>query len=472
MKKFMDKDFLLKTKTSQKLYFEYAAKMPIIDYHCHIDPKEIAEDKKFKNITEAWLGGDHYKWRLMRSNGVEEKYITGKDTTDREKFQKYAECLPRALGNPLYHWTHLELQRYFGVTKTLSGDTAEEIWKVCNAKLKKPSMSVQGIIKQSNVKFICTTDDPISDLKWHKKIAKDGKCAAQVFPAMRPDKPLHIAKPEWPAYMEKLANLTGEDISTIAGVRKALGQRIEYFAKMGCRAADHALEYVFCHPATDAQVNVVIEKALQGKELTTDEIEMYETAVLLYLGEQYADRGWAMEIHYSALRDTNTRMFNKLGPDTGFDCIAIASHNCGKGLADFLNALNINNKLPKVIVFSLNPMDNAMIGSIIGSFQGPEIAGKIQQGAAWWFNDTQRGIVEQLNSIADLSIVGNVLGMLTDSRSFLSYTRHEYYRRMLCNWIGKKVENGEYPADMKVLGPLVQDICYNNAARYFGFMKK
>ena len=472
MKKFMDKDFLLETKTAKTLYFDHAAKMPIVDYHCHINPQEIAVDKKFKNITEAWLGGDHYKWRLIRSNGVDEEYITGKESSDREKFQKFAEALPRALGNPLYHWTHLELQRYFGVTKPLNGDTAEEIWEICNAKLQEPELSVQGIIKQSNVKFICTTDDPVSDLKWHKKLRAEGKCAAKVLPAIRPDKALHIAKTEWPAYMDQLGKVAGVTITDIASVRKALLQRLDYFAQYGSRAADHALEYVFCRKVSDAQVNVVIEKALAGKELTTEEIEMYETAVLLFLGEQYADRGWAMELHYSALRDTNTRMYKSLGPDTGFDCIAVASHNCGKGLADLLNALNMKNKLPKTIIFSLNPMDNAMIGSIIGSFQGPEVRGKIQQGAAWWFNDTKRGMLEQLDSIADLSVLGNILGMLTDSRSFLSYTRHEYYRRILCNWIGNKVENGEYPADMKMVGQLVEGICYNNAVRYFGFYKE
>ena len=473
MKKFMDKNFLLETKTAQKLFFEHAAKMPIIDYHCHINPQEIAEDKKFKNITEAWLGGDHYKWRLIRSNGVEEKYITGQESTDKEKFEKFAEALSRAIGNPLYHWTHLELQRYFGVTKPLSPATAEEIWKTCNTLLKKPKLSVQGIIKHSNVKVICTTDDPVSDLKWHKKIAQDGKCTAKVYPAMRPDKALHIAKPGWAEYIKELGNAAGvKSITTIADVRKAMKQRLDYFEAMGCRATDHALEYAFYRPATDGKVNAVIKKALAGKALTVEESEMYETAFLLFVGEEYANRGWAMEIHYSALRDTNSKMYKAMGPDTGFDCIGIAPQNNGKGLADFMDALNAKNKLPKIIIFSLNPNDNAMIGSIIGCFQGPEIRGKIQQGAAWWFNDTKRGMLAQLDSIADLSVFSNILGMLTDSRSFLSYTRHEYYRRILCNWIGAKVENGEYPADMKFLGQMVEDICYNNAANYFGFSDK
>jgi glucuronate isomerase len=472
MKKFMDKNFLLETKTAQKLFFEHAAKMPIIDYHCHINPQEIAEDKKFKNITEAWLGGDHYKWRLIRSNGTEEKDITGTESSDRVKFQKFAEALEKSLGNPLYHWTHLELQRYFGVKKPLSGATAEEIWKTCNAKLKTKSMSVQGIIKQSNVKVICTTDDPISDLAWHKKIAADGKCAAKVVPAMRPDKPLHIAQPGWNKYIKELGKVAGvKSIATIEGIRKAMKQRMDYFEAMGCRATDHALEYAFYRPATDAKVNAVIKKAMAGKALTAEETETYETALLLFLGEEYATRGWAMEIHFSALRNTNSAMYKAMGPDTGFDCISAAPEYNAKGLAGYMDALNAKNKLPKMILFSLNPNDNAMIGALIGCFQGSEVAGKIQQGAAWWFNDTKRGMIAQLDSIADLSILGNILGMLTDSRSFLSYTRHEYYRRILCNWIGNKVENGEYPADMKVLGKMVEDICYNNAAKYFGFAK-
>ncbi len=467
MKKFMDKDFLLETETAKKLFHEHAAKMPIIDYHCHINPQEIAEDRQFKNITEVWLGGDHYKWRMIRSNGVDEKYITGDESTDREKFQKFAEALPRAIGNPLYHWTHLELQRYFGVTKTLNGDTAEEIWNICNEKLKSPELSVQGIIKKSNVKVICTTDDPADDLRWHKKIREDGTCSAKVLPAMRPDAALRIEKPEWASYMKRLAEVSDTDIKTMDDIRKALRKRIDFFESMGCKASDHALEYVFCNEAKEDQLDDIVSKVLGGKVPTTDEIEKYKTALLLFLGEEYSKRGWAMQIHYSAMRDNNTRMFKKMGPDTGFD--SIGSYNCGEGIVALLDAMEKKGCLPKTILYSLNPSDNALIGTIIGSFQGPEVPGKIQQGAAWWFNDTKSGMEAQITNVANLSVLGNVVGMLTDSRSFLSYTRHEYYRRILCNWIGRLVENGEYPDDMDFLGKLVEDISYNNAARYFGF---
>ncbi|MCI5566386.1 MAG: glucuronate isomerase [Veillonellaceae bacterium] len=467
MKKFMDKDFLLETETAKKLFHEHAAKMPIIDYHCHINPQEIAEDRQFKNITEVWLGGDHYKWRMIRSNGIDEKYITGNESTDREKFQKFAEALPRAIGNPLYHWTHLELQRYFGVTKTLNGDTAEEIWNICNEKLQSPELSVQGIIKQSNVKVICTTDDPADDLRWHKKIREDGKCSAKVLPAMRPDAALRIEKLEWASYMKRLAEVSDTDITTMDDIRKALRKRIDFFESMGCKASDHALEYVFCNEATEDQLDDIVSKVLGGKVPTTDEIEKYKTALLLFLGEEYSKRGWAMQIHYSAMRDNNTRMFKKMGPDTGFD--SIGSYNCGEGIVALLDAMEKKGCLPKTILYSLNPSDNALIGTIIGSFQGPEVPGKIQQGAAWWFNDTKSGMEAQITNVANLSMLGNVVGMLTDSRSFLSYTRHEYYRRILCNWIGRLVENGEYPDDMDFLGKLVEDISYNNAARYFGF---
>lgn len=467
MKKFMDKDFLLETETAKKLFHEHAAKMPIIDYHCHINPQEIAEDRQFKNITEVWLGGDHYKWRMIRSNGIDEKYITGDESTDREKFQKFAEALPRAIGNPLYHWTHLELQRYFGVTKTLNGDTAEEIWNICNEKLKSPELSVQGIIKKSNVKVICTTDDPADDLRWHKKIREDGTCSAKVLPAMRPDAALRIEKPEWASYMKRLAEVSDTDIKTMDDIRKALRKRIDFFESMGCKASDHALEYVFCNEAKEDQLDDIVSKVLGGKVPTTDEIEKYKTALLLFLGEEYSKRGWAMQIHYSAMRDNNTRMFKKMGPDTGFD--SIGSYNCGEGIVALLDAMEKKGCLPKTILYSLNPSDNALIGTIIGSFQGPEVPGKIQQGAAWWFNDTKSGMEAQITNVANLSVLGNVVGMLTDSRSFLSYTRHEYYRRILCNWIGRLVENGEYPDDMDFLGKLVEDISYNNAARYFGF---
>jgi len=469
MKTFMDKDFLLETETAKTLYFDYAAKMPIIDYHCHINPKEIAENRRFDNITQVWLGGDHYKWRLIRSCGVEEKYITGKESTDREKFQRFAEALPRAIGNPLYHWTHLELQRYFGVTKTLNGDTAEEIWNICNAKLASEELTVQGIIKQSKVKVICTTDDPADDLRYHKQIAAEGRCSAKVVPALRSDAAMRIERTnEYPKYMQRLGAAAEMEIKTMEDVRVALKKRIAFFAEMGCRASDHALEYVFYTPAdSEAELNSIVTKGLAGEQLTVTEVEKYKSALLMLLSSEYYRLGWGMQLHYSAVRDNSSTRFAQMGPDTGFD--SIGTYSCGEGIAKLLDSMERAGHLPKTILYSLNPADNEMIGSVIGCFQGPEARGKIQQGAAWWFNDSKTGMEAQLTSIANLSVLGNILGMLTDSRSFLSYTRHEYYRRILCNWLGKLVENGEYPADIEYLGKIVQDISYNNAEEYFGF---
>ena len=467
MKKFLDKDFLLETETAKRLFHDHAAKMPIIDYHCHINPQEIAENHVFRNITEAWLGGDHYKWRMIRTNGVPEELITGKSSSDREKFQKFAESLPRAIGNPLYHWTHLELARYFDVTEPLNATSAERIWNTCNEKLAQPEFSVQGIIKKSNVKVICTTDDPADDLRWHQKIKDDGSCPAKVLPAMRPDAAMRIDKSGWAPYMKRLGEVAGVNIGTMEDIRQALGKRIEFFAQMGCKASDHALEYVFCREVDEAELDRIVAKALKGETLTVAEIEAYKTALLLYLAKEYSARDWGMQIHYSAMRDNNSRRFKELGPDTGFD--SIGSYNCGEGLVALLDAMESRNILPRTILYSLNPGDNALIATIIGSFQGPEVPGKIQQGSAWWFNDTKTGMEAQLTNIANLSVLGNIVGMLTDSRSFLSYTRHEYYRRILCNWLGNLVEKGEYPDDMEFLGTIVEDISYNNAARYFGF---
>lgn len=449
MKQFMDKDFLLDTATAKHLFHDYAEHMPIIDYHCHISPQEIAEDHHFRSITEVWLGGDHYKWRLIRSNGIPEEKVTGTESTDLEKFVEYAKALPRAIGNPLYHWSHLELQRYFGITEPLSEKNAEDIFNRCNAKLQEKDMGVQGLIKQSNVKVICTTDDPADDLKWHQKLKDENTCSAKVYPAMRPDKLMNVDKAGY------------------ADIRKAMDKRISFFEEMGCRATDHALEYVFCREADEQTVDAIIAKALKGESISKEETEAYKTAVLTYLAGEYYKRGWVMQLHFATLRDLNSEMYRKLGPDTGFD--SIAEGNCCKGLIAFLDHLNELHILPKTVLYSGTPNDNAMIGTIIGAFQGPEARGKIQQGAAWWFNDTKQGMIDQMTSIANLSVFGNILGMLTDSRSFLSYARHEYYRRILCNWIGNLVENGEYPNDEEALRQLVEDICYNNVANYFQF---
>lgn len=466
MKAFMDRDFLLNSKTARMLFHEHADKMPILDYHCHINPEEIAKDRKFENITQVWLGGDHYKWRQMRSNGVEEKYITG-DASDREKFQKWAETLEKAIGNPLYHWSHLELKKYFGYEGHLCGRTAEEVWNLCNAKLQEDRMSVRNLIRQSNVTLLCTTDDPADSLEWHKVIADDPEFEVQVLPAWRPDKAMNIEKPDYTEYLEKLGKAAELEIRTFADLKAALKKRMEFFDSYGCRASDHGLEYVMYVPASDETVEALFAKRLKGEELTKEEALVFKTAFMIFVGREYHRLGWAMQLHYGCKRDNNTFRYGQLGPDTGYDCID--NYTPSAQLADFLNALNATDELPKTIIYSLNPNDNAVIGTILGCFQDAGVAGKVQQGSAWWFNDHKTGMIEQMTSLANLGLLGNFIGMLTDSRSFLSYTRHEYFRRILCELIGGWVENGEYPADMEVLGRMVEDISYGNAVRYFGF---
>ena len=465
MKQFMDKDFLLSTEMSQTLYHQFAENMPILDYHCHINPQEIYEDRKFENITQVWLGGDHYKWRQMRSNGVDEKYITG-DGSDREKFQAWAETMPKLIGNPLYHWSHLELRRYFGYEGYLNGDTAEEVWNLCNAKLQEDSMTVRNIIKQSGVTLICTTDDPVDSLEWHKKIAEDPTFDVQVLPAWRPDKAMNVEKPTYGEYIAQLSKVSGVEVKDFASLKEALKNRMAFFASMGCCVSDHALEYVMYVPASVAEVDAILQKGLRGEAISKEEELKYKTAYMLFVAREYVKLGWVMQIHYGCKRDNNAYMFEQLGPDTGYDCIN--NYAPSAQMADFLNALSATNDIPKTILYSLNPNDNASIGSIIGCFQG-DIPGKIQQGSAWWFNDHKIGMTEQITSLANLGCLGNFVGMLTDSRSFLSYTRHEYFRRILCDIFGTWVENGEYPADMKALEELVRGICYNNAVKYFGF---
>ncbi|MGN8945506.1 glucuronate isomerase [Bariatricus sp. HCP28S3_E4] len=466
MKAFMDKDFLLETETAQKLYHEYAANMPILDYHCHINPQEIAEDRKFENITQVWLGADHYKWRQMRSNGVEEKYITG-DASDREKFQKWAETLEKAIGNPLYHWSHLELQRYFGYYGALNGETAEEVWNLCNAKLQEDGMSARNLIRQSNVTLVCTTDDPVDSLEWHEKIAADESFEVQVLPAWRPDKAMNLEKTDYLEYLKKLEVVSGVKIDSFASLIEALRIRMDYFAEHGCSVSDHGLEYVMYAPASEEEIEAIFAKRLRGEAVSRADELQFKTAYMVALGREYHKKNWVMQLHYGVKRDNNGMIFGKLGPDAGIDCIN--NYAPSSEMADYLNALAITDELPKTILYSLNPTDNAAIGTIIGCFQSEEARGKIQQGSAWWFNDNKQGMIEQMTSLANLGLLGNFIGMLTDSRSFLSYTRHEYFRRIMCNLIGGWVENGEYPADEKVLGRMVQDISYNNAVRYFGF---
>ena len=461
---FLSKDFLLNTDTAKKLYFGYAADQPIVDYHCHVSPKEIWEDKRFENITEMWLGGDHYKWRLMRSNGVDEHYITG-DATPYEKFEKFAEMLPKAIGNPMYHWCHLELKNYFGYEGTLCAETAKEVWELCNEKLKSEDMSVRGIIRKSNVAFIGTTDDPIDSLEYHRLLAGDDSFDTQVAPSFRPDKAFNIDKAGWKEYIAKLSEVSGVEISDLATLKKALTSRIEYFNAHGCKASDHGLDHMVYAETDMVDLDIIIENGLDGDTINMFEAEALKTELLVHCANEYTRLGWVMQLHYNCMRNPNSKMFAELGPDTGFDCIG--PKNGSRKLAMLLDRLNSEGALPKTVIYSLDANDNAFIDTLIGAFQGTEIAGKLQHGSAWWFNDNKQGMRDQLISLANLSLLGNFIGMLTDSRSFLSYTRHEYFRRILCGLIGEWVENGEYPNDERVLGKIVSDICYGNAKRYF-----
>ena len=466
MRPFMNEDFLLNTETAKFLYHEHAADMPIIDYHCHVNPQEIMENRKFENITQAWLGGDHYKWRLMRAMGVDERYITG-DAPEREKFQKFAETMPKCIGNPIYHWSHLELQRYFDSKLVISGETAQEIWNLAEAKLKEESMSVRGIIAKSRVKAIGTTDDPADDLIWHKKLREDTTNPTVVSPTIRPDKAINIDKPGFAEYISKLGGVAAVEIKTRGDLKAALKSRIDFFGEMGCKASDHGLDYVAYRIKSDKELDAIFQKGLSGETVPEAEAEAFKTDMMLFFGREFAKRGWVMQLHYGVQRNCNGAMFDKLGPDTGFD--AMGMRNCGAEIVGFLNALEKDGKLPKTILYSINPHDDAMLGTIIGCFQGSGITGKVQHGVPWWFNDTKDGMESQLITLASVGVLGAFIGMLTDSRSFLSYARHEYFRRILCNRIGDWVENGEYPNDKKILAELVKDISFRNVAKYFGY---
>ena len=466
MKQFMDKDFLLNSDTASKLFHEYAENAPIIDYHCHISPKEIAENRHFKNITEVWLGGDHYKWRFMRSCGVEERYITG-DASDKDKFLKWAECLGKAIGNPLYHWSHLELQRYFDFNKPLSSKTAQEAWEVCNEVLNRPDMGAKDIIMRSGVTLICTTDDPIDSLDFHDEIRKDSEFTARVLPAWRPDRAMNIEKPDFVEYIEKLARVSGVKIDSFEDLIEALRKRMDFFSDKGCVLSDHGLEFVMYAPSSENEVERIFASRLAGSAVSREEELKYKFAFMQALAKEYVKKNWVMQLHYGCKRDNNKPRFRELGPDTGFDCIN--DNTPSAQLADFLNALEETDSLPKTILYSLNPSDNAAIGTILGCFQDSSAVAKIQQGSAWWFNDHKPGMTEQLRSLAALGNLSGFVGMLTDSRSFLSYTRHEYFRRILCNMFGELVENGEFPEDYDILGEIVKDISYNNSIDYFGF---
>ena len=475
MKAFMDKDFLLETEIARHLYHDYASKQPLADYHCHLNPQEIYEDRRFNNLAEVWLGGenpdgtfagDHYKWRLMRSNGVEECYITG-NKPPFQRFMKLVEALEMAIGNPMYHWCHLELQQFFGVYEPLTTESAQRIWDHCNDLLQNdPDMTARGLIRKANVAMIGTTDDPIDSLQWHEKIAADDSISCKVCPSYRPDKAVNIHKAGWKDYMQSLAASVGKtSLDTMTDVLDALTQRLEYFHARGCKASDHGLDYVPYQDYSIDQANAVYQKALAGTALTVEEVEGYQTVLLRHLGKQYHRLNIAMQLHYSCLRNNNRRIFNLQGPDTGVD--AIAQNTCGGNISHLLSDLDEAGCCPKTILYSLNPADNAQLGTLIGCFQDSSIPGKIQHGSAWWFNDNKTGMEEQMRSLANLGLLGNFIGMLTDSRSFLSYARHDYFRRILCNLIGNWVENGEYPNVDASLKKIVEGISFTNAKRYF-----
>ncbi len=469
MAKFLGKNFLLKTDTARELYHDWAKDMPIVDYHCHVSAQEIYEDRHFSNIGEAWLEGDHYKWRLMRANGVSEEYITG-SAPMREKFQKFAEALPRAMGNPMVHWCHLELKTYLGYEGVLSGETAQEVWELSEKVFAMQEMGVRGLIDMSNVRFIGTTDDPVDTLEWHAKLADDDTFHTVVAPSFRPDKALNIEKDTWLAYIAKLSEVSGVQIGSVETLKEALRSRMAHFDANGCRASDHGLDYMICRDGSAQQVEEIMRKGLAGEALSNEEVEIFKTDLLRFCAGEYVRLGWAMQIHYNALRNPNSAMLASIGPDTGFD--SIGPNNGVAAMARFLDGQYKANALPRTVVYSLDGTDNSALDALVGAFQGSEVPGKIQHGSAWWFNDTKQGMIDQLVSLGNLGILGNFIGMLTDSRSFLSYTRHEYFRRILCNIVGTWVEDGEYPADIDLVGEMIQDICCNNAVRYFRLEEK
>ena len=458
----MDKDFVLNSKTAVTLYENYAKDMPIFDFHCHLPVEEIWNDRKFSSITECWLGGDHYKWRLMREMGVDESYITG-DKGDFEKFMKYAEVMPYAIGNPIFHWTHLELQRYFDIYDILSPETAKDIFDKCNKKLE--TLTARKLISMSNVKKLFTTDDPIDDLHFHKLLKEDKTFDVEVYPAFRPDKAINIELPTYVPYIAKLADAADVRIDGIDSLCEALTKRIEYFDSVGCVCSDHALDVVMFKPADKEKVDKIVKKALNGDDLTYDEIRQYKGYILVHLGKQYARLHWVQQYHIGALRNNSRRYMSLLGPDTGYD--AIEDQCFAKELSMLLDTLDSTDELPKTILYCLNPRDNEVIATIMNCFQQGGIVGKMQFGSAWWFNDQKDGMQRQLTALSQLGLVSKFVGMLTDSRSFLSYTRHEYFRRILCDMFGTLIENGEYPDNIELVGQIVKDICYNNAIRYF-----
>jgi len=463
MKNFMDDNFLLMNKTAETLYHEFAKDMPIFDYHCHLNPAEIAENKSYKNITQIWLGGDHYKWRAMRSNGVTEDYITG-DRPDKEKFMKWAETMVNCIGNPLYHWTHLELRRFFGIDTLLSPETAEEIWEKANAMLATEEFTARELIKRSNVKALCTTDDPIDTLEHHIAIKENTTFDVKVLPTFRPDKSFNINKEGFAEWIARLGQVTNKEISSFDALLEALKERIQFFHEVGCRVSDHGLDPVMYAAGTSEDADSIFTKGLAGEEISEEELKIYKGKIMLFLGREYSRLGWVMQLHTGCMRNNSTRMFRELGADTGFD--SIGDKVSAEDLSRLLDALDDTDELPKTVLYNLNPRENEVLGTMIGCFQGGGIPGKIQFGSGWWFLDQKDGMIKQMITLGNLGLLSRFIGMLTDSRSFLSYTRHEYFRRILCNILGTWVEEGEVPSDMKLLGKMVEDICYNNVKDY------
>ncbi len=464
MKKFMDKDFLLSTETAKKLYAA-CENTPIFDWHCHLQPKEIYENKEPEDIAYLWLAGDHYKWRGMRSCGISEDYITG-DKSPYEKFKAYAEAMPNFIGNPLYHWTHLELQRYFGIYTPLSPRTADDIWNEANEKIKNGGFAPRELIERSNVAAVCTTDDPADTLEYHRLIALDKTFKCKVLPAFRPEKAMNIELPAFTVWLSAMEKTAGREICSYAVLKEVLAERINFFEEMGCRATDHSLSYVPCVRASEEELEEIFKKGKNGESLTVCEIDKYKTEIFRFLAKEYYKKGWAMEIHIGAMRNNNTLMFNKLGADTGYD--SVGDRPIAEGLSAFLDSLALEQTLPKTILFTLNPRDNYVLGTMLGNFQNDDAPSKIQFGSAWWFNDNIDGMLQQMKALANLGMLGKFVGMVTDSRSFLSYPRHEYFRRILCELLGNLVENGEYPCDMELLSQTVKNISFCNAEKYIG----
>ncbi len=468
MKEFIHDDFLLQTDTAKRLYHDHSKALPIIDYHCHISPASIAADRRFNDLGQLWLEGDHYKWRAMRANGIDEKYVTGKDTTYREKYDRWAETVPYTMRNPLYDWTHLELSRVFGVNKILNPVSAAEIWEECTALLQQPGYSARGLMKKFNVEVICTTDDPADSLEHHIALKKEG-FEIKVLPAWRPDKAMAVEDPEpYRNYISKLAEVSGVDIKSFDNLLEALRIRHKFFADAGCKLSDHGIEQFYADNYTERDIDVIFRKVVSGRNLSLDEVTKFKSAMLYEMALMDWEKGWTQQFHYGAIRNNNSRLLNTLGPDTGFD--SIGDFTVARSLSRFLDSLDIEGKLAKTILYNLNPRDNELIATMTGNFQDGSVAGKMQFGSGWWFLDQEAGIINQLNSLSLMGLLSRFVGMLTDSRSFISYPRHEYFRRVLCNMIGDDIEKGKMPAsEFSTISMMVENISYYNAKNYFGF---